>query len=100
MKPKCAIISINAQPEFRSLRYGSTAPFRDAHPFAETFHQGNIYRDDFWEVWEHRFEPFRNREWARQGECANCKMFRYCLGGGMHLHDDDGQLLYCHYRKL
>ena len=64
------------------------------------FHQGNIYRDDFWEVWEHRFEPFRNREWARQGECANCKMFRYCLGGGMHLHDDDGQLLYCHYRKL
>ena len=20
------------------------------------FHQGNIYRDDFWEVWEHRFE--------------------------------------------
>lgn len=64
------------------------------------FHQGNIYRDDFWEVWEHRFEPFRNREWARQGECTNCKMFRYCLGGGMHLHDDDGQLLSCHYRKL
>lgn len=64
------------------------------------FHQGNIYRDDFWDVWEHRFEAFRNREWARQGECADCKMFRYCMGGGMHLHDDDGQLLYCHYHKL
>ena len=64
------------------------------------FHQGNIYRDDFWEVWEHRFEPFRNREWARQGACADCRMFRYCLGGGMHLHDDDGRLLYCHYQRL
>ncbi len=64
------------------------------------FHQGNIYRDDFWEVWENRFGPFRNREWARKGACADCKMFRYCLGGGMHLHDDNGQLLYCHYHKL
>lgn len=64
------------------------------------FNQGNIYRDRFWEVWENRFEPFRNREWARRGECADCGMFRYCLGGGMHLHDDDGSLLYCHYHRL
>lgn len=64
------------------------------------FNQGNIYRDRFWEVWEQRFEPFRNREWARKGECADCRMFRYCLGGGMHLHDDDGSLLYCHYKRL
>ena len=64
------------------------------------FDQGNIYRDRFWEVWQNRFEPFRNREWARRGECADCRMFRYCLGGGMHLHDDDGTLLYCHYKRL
>lgn len=64
------------------------------------FHQGNIYRDKFWDVWEHRFESFRNREWARRGACADCRMFRYCLGGGMHLHDDNGDLLYCHYKKL
>ena len=64
------------------------------------FHQGNIYRDRFWEVWQNRFEPFRNREWARRGECADCRMFRYCLGGGMHLHDDNGDLLYCHYKRL
>lgn len=34
------------------------------------------------------------------GACADCKMFRYCLGGGMHLHGDDGELLYCHYHRL
>ena len=64
------------------------------------FHQGNIYRDRFWDVWQNRFGPFRNREWARRGACADCKMFRYCLGGGMHLHDDNGDLLYCHYKRL
>ena len=64
------------------------------------FHQGNIYRDRFWEVWERRFAPFRDREWMRMGACADCRMFRYCQGGGMHLRDDDGSLLYCHYKRL
>lgn len=64
------------------------------------YNQGNIYRDDFWEVWQNRFEVFRNRDWARCGACADCRMFRYCLGGGMHLRDDDGELLYCHYKRL
>lgn len=64
------------------------------------YHQGNIYRDRFWEVWEHRFEPFRDRAWARKGICADCRMFRYCEGGGMHLRDDRGELLCCHYRRL
>lgn len=64
------------------------------------YHQGNIYRDRFWEVWERRFEVFRDRSWARTGPCADCKMFRYCEGGGMHLRDDRGELLCCHYRRL
>ena len=64
------------------------------------FDQGNIYRDNFWEVWSNRYEPFRNREWARRDECGDCKMFRYCLGGGMHLRDDEGKLLMCHYKRL
>jgi radical SAM enzyme (rSAM/lipoprotein system) len=64
------------------------------------FNQGNIYQDNFWEVWNSRFEPFRNREWARRDECGDCRMFRYCLGGGMHLRDDEGKLLVCHYKRL
>lgn len=64
------------------------------------FNQGNIYQDKFWDVWENRFDKFRDREWARRGECEDCEMFRYCLGGGMHLHDNDEKLLVCHYHKL
>lgn len=64
------------------------------------YHQGNIYKDDFMEAWENRFQVFRNKEWARKGECADCKVFRYCRGNGMHLRDGDGNLLMCHMRKL
>ncbi|NCC10751.1 MAG: radical SAM protein [Bacteroidia bacterium] len=63
-------------------------------------HQGNIYRDDFMEVWNHRFEPFRNREWMRTGACRSCTLFRYCEGNGMHLRDENGQLLFCHYHRI
>ena len=62
--------------------------------------QGNIYKDDFWEVWQNRFEPFRNREWAHKDSCAECDVWRYCKGGGMHLRDNNGELMYCHYHKL
>ncbi|MCL2097868.1 MAG: TIGR04133 family radical SAM/SPASM protein [Bacteroidales bacterium] len=64
------------------------------------FHQGNIYKDDFMEVWNNRFQPFRSRKWARKGICSDCSMFRYCEGNGMHLHDDEGNLLVCHYRRI
>ncbi|MBR4148758.1 MAG: TIGR04133 family radical SAM/SPASM protein [Rikenellaceae bacterium] len=64
------------------------------------FDQGNIYRDNFWEVWSSRYEPFRDRSWARRDECADCRMFRYCQGGGMHLRDEKGKLLMCHYKRL
>lgn len=59
------------------------------------YHQGNIYQDDFMDIWQHRFQPYRNREWMRKGECAECRYFRYCQGSGMHLRDDEGNLIMC-----
>ena len=64
------------------------------------YHQGNIYRDSFMEVWDTRFQPFRDREWMRTGECADCRYFKFCLGGGMHLRDDRGKLLFCHLKRI
>jgi len=32
------------------------------------YHQGNIYKDNFWDVWNNNFEQFRNKEWARKGK--------------------------------
>ena len=64
------------------------------------FDQGNIYRDDFVDVWEHRFEMYRDRGWARKGECAACRYWKYCLGGGLHLRDAEGNLLHCNLKNL
>ena len=64
------------------------------------FHQGNIYKDNFWDVWENGFAQYRNREWMRKGDCADCSMWRYCEGNGMHLRGADGELMLCHYNRL
>ena len=62
--------------------------------------QGNIYQDDFWNIWQNKFQNMRDRSWARKGQCANCKVWRYCEGSGLHLYDDNGDLLVCHYRRI
>ena len=61
--------------------------------------QGNIYQDDFWEVWENRFQVMRDRRWAKKGQCKDCKVWRYCEGSGLHLYDNEGNLLTCHYHR-
>ncbi|MCQ2296221.1 MAG: TIGR04133 family radical SAM/SPASM protein [Bacteroidales bacterium] len=63
-------------------------------------HQGNIYHDSLWEVWNNRFQPYRDRSWARKGQCASCKQWRYCEGNGLHLYDDDRNLLSCSLRRI
>lgn len=64
------------------------------------YYQGNIYKDDFWTVWNERFEPFRNRGWMRTGPCADCRHFRYCQGNGFHLRDGEGKLIQCLLKKM
>ena len=66
----------------------------------DRFSQGSIYTDNLYEVWETRFEPFRKRDWARTGRCKDCKVWKNCLGNGMHnWHGDSEEVLQCHYAK-
>ena len=62
--------------------------------------QGNIYTDNFMEVWNNRFEPFRNREWMKHGACLDCKAWKVCRGGAMHLREETGNMLGCSFLKL
>ncbi|MDE6380777.1 MAG: TIGR04133 family radical SAM/SPASM protein [Muribaculaceae bacterium] len=59
------------------------------------YRQGNIYEDDFWEVWQNKFQPYRDRAWMKTGQCADCTFWRYCEGNGMHLRDSEGHLMHC-----
>lgn len=64
------------------------------------YHQGNIYHDNFWNVWTQKFAPYRHREWARTETCADCDMWRYCEGNGMHLRDNEGHLITCNFKNM
>lgn len=64
------------------------------------YDQGNIYTDDFVDVWENRFSNMRDREWMRSGECEDCKYWKYCRGNGLHLRDDRGNLIQCNLTRL
>ncbi|MBP7463529.1 MAG: TIGR04133 family radical SAM/SPASM protein [Bacteroidales bacterium] len=57
--------------------------------------QGNIYHDNLNQIWETKFQPFRNRAWTKTGICNNCKHFGECLGNGMHLHQGENLELVC-----
>jgi radical SAM enzyme (rSAM/lipoprotein system) len=65
------------------------------------FAQGNIYKDDFIEVWNSKFQPMRDRSWAKEGQCASCKEFKWCRGNGIHLRDvENNDVLRCHYKMI
>ena len=67
----------------------------------DAFSQGSIYTDNFWKVWNTRFQPFRDRRWTREGACAGCPVWRDCQGGGFHnWHGTPPERLQCHYHKI
>lgn len=53
------------------------------------FVQGNIYKDQFWDVWNNQFKIMRNRSWTKRGICKSCQDYNNCKGGAMHLWDED-----------
>ena len=67
----------------------------------EAFTQGNIYKDDFIDVWNNRFQLMRERNWAKEGLCADCREFKWCRGNGIHLRDKEGHdVLRCHLQMI
>ncbi|NDV78409.1 TIGR04133 family radical SAM/SPASM protein [Dysgonomonas sp. 511] len=66
-----------------------------------SFVQGNIYEDTFMDVWNNRYDPYRNRDWTRVGPCASCNEYKLCKGNGMHYWTGDRQnVLTCHRRMI
>ena len=65
-----------------------------------SFSQGNIADDDFCEVWETRYRPFRDRSWMRTGDCAGCAEWGHCRGHAFHLWDPDAnRTRVCYHRE-
>ena len=63
--------------------------------------QGNIYHDNFYEVWQTKYQPFRDRSWTKTGRCEKCADYIDCQGNGLHLwHGNKENVLVCHNEKL
>ena len=51
--------------------------------------QGNIKTDNFVDVWENRFQFFRDENRAASPKCLACYHWKYCLGGSLHTWNFD-----------
>lgn len=66
-----------------------------------SYAQGNIYQDNFAEIWETKFQVFRDRNWTKRGQCAECGDYADCQGNGLHnWHDKKENVLICHNEKI
>jgi radical SAM protein with 4Fe4S-binding SPASM domain len=62
------------------------------------FRQGNVFSESFVEVWEQRFQVFRDRRWMKTGRCARCAEWPFCQGNSFHNWDlDTGQPSLCQF---
>jgi radical SAM enzyme (rSAM/lipoprotein system) len=65
------------------------------------FVQGSIYTDNFFSIWQHQFQPFRDRSWTRERDCSCCSNYVDCNGNGFHYwHGDMSNPIMCHNRKI
>ncbi len=65
------------------------------------FAQGNIYHDNLYEVWQTKFQVFRDRTWTKTGQCNSCEEYKNCQGNGFHnWHGEKQNVLVCHNRKV
>jgi radical SAM enzyme (rSAM/lipoprotein system) len=65
------------------------------------FSQGNIYKNNFYELWESRFQPFRDRSWTKKGKCESCSDYWFCQGNGLHnWHNNKKNVLICHHERI
>lgn len=64
------------------------------------FYQGNLSKDDFSVVWEKRFKEYRDPSWKKTGLCSECKEWKNCEGGSVHLREKSCEdPLFCYIHK-
>ena len=64
------------------------------------FIEGDLRKERIKDVWENRYQRYRNFKWKKIGPCTTCDQWEYCHGGPMHLRLSDGRMLYCLYMHL
>jgi len=53
------------------------------------FIQGNVRKDNFCDIWENKYEVFRNVDRTKCDKCSKCEHYEFCLGDSFHTFDFD-----------
>jgi radical SAM protein with 4Fe4S-binding SPASM domain len=61
------------------------------------FIQGDLRSENIKDVWDNRYQQYRNFEWKRFGLCKGCDQWRFCHGGPMHKRGSHGDITDCPY---
>lgn len=66
------------------------------------FIQGDLKTDTFTNIWNSKYQIFRDRSWAKKlGPCQKCDKFKFCHGGSLHLYEDPNTpIARCFYQDL
>jgi radical SAM enzyme (rSAM/lipoprotein system) len=65
------------------------------------FIQGNIYHDNFLDVWDNKFLVMRDRSWTKTGMCLDCREYKNCNGGALHQwNEKKDEIMTCVYQRL
>ena len=63
--------------------------------------QGNIRTDNFKDVWENKYQVYRDKNRTSCEECNKCKNWEYCLGGAFHTWNfEENKQNRCAYKMI
>jgi len=63
------------------------------------YSQGNIYSDNFMDVWNNEYKMFRDDKWSHNACCKSCEFYQYCEGNGLYMRDENGKMYFCHVER-
>jgi len=62
--------------------------------------EGDLRKDKIKDVWEKKYQKYRNFDWKKTGNCKGCQEWDYCHGGPMHKMRKDGSRTDCIYQII
>lgn len=63
------------------------------------FIQGDLRQERIKDVWENRYQPYRDTDWRKTGLCRQCTEWNSCHGGPMHKCLANGTITECIYQQ-
>ncbi|MBR9691454.1 radical SAM protein [Candidatus Woesearchaeota archaeon] len=62
--------------------------------------EGDLRKDRIKDVWDNKYQRYRNFEWKKTGDCQDCGEWDYCHGGPMHKRSINGSMTDCLYQTI